>query len=104
MILYLSIDQKTIRVMIDCDATFNFISQMKIKKWDLQEFMNVSSKLKTLNDTFFKCYEAHVLKTKVIDSSKREIRIKQIIIVADMTKIHMILSLFWLRKLNSDID
>jgi hypothetical protein len=104
MILYLSIEQKTIRIMIDCDATFNFIFQMKIKKWDLQNIVDVSSKLKTLNDIFFKCYEAHVLKTKMIDSLKREIRIKRTIIVANMTKIHMILNLFWLKKLNSDID
>jgi hypothetical protein len=104
MILYLSIEQKTIRAMIDCDATFNFISQMKIKKWDLQKIVDVSSVLKTLNDIFLKCYETHVLRIEVIDSSKREIRIKQTIIVADMTKIDMILNLFWLRKLNSDID
>jgi hypothetical protein len=104
IILYLNIEQKTIRIMIDCDATFNFISQMKIKKWDLQNIIDVSSKLKTLNDTFFKCYEAHVLRTKMIDSSKREIRIKQTIIVVNMTEIHMILSLFWLKELNSDID
>ncbi len=104
MILYLNIEQKTIRVMIDCDATFNFISQMKIKKWNLQNIVDVSSKLKTLNDIFFKCYEAHVLRTKMIDSSKREIRIKQTIIVAKMTEIHMILSFFWLKKLNSNID
>jgi hypothetical protein len=77
---------------------------MKIKKWDLQNIVDVSSKLKTLNDILFKCYEAHVLRTKMIDSSKREIRIKQTIIVADMTKIHMILNLLWLKKLNSDID
>jgi hypothetical protein len=76
MTLYLSIEQKTIRAMIDCDATFNFIFQMKIKKWNLQDIVDVSSKLKTLNDTFFKCYEAHVLRTKMIDSSEREIRIK----------------------------
>jgi hypothetical protein len=104
MILYLNIEQKTIRAMIDCDATFNFIFQMKIKKWDLQKIVDVSSELKTLNDTFLKCYEAHVLRTKVIDSSKRKIRIKQTIIVADMTEIHMILSFLWLKKLNSDID
>ncbi len=104
MILYLSIEQKTIRVMIDCDATFNFIFQMKIKKWDLQEIVDVSSKLKTLNDTSFKCYEAHVLRTEMIDSSEREIRIKQTIIVANMTEIHMILNFFWLKKLNSDIN
>jgi hypothetical protein len=104
MILYLSIEQKTIRIMIDCDATFNFIFKMKIKKWNLQKIVDVSSKLKTLNDIFFKCYEAHVLRTKMIDSSKQEIRIKQTIIVVDITKIHMILNLLWLKKLNSDID
>jgi hypothetical protein len=77
---------------------------MKIKKWNLQKIVDVSSKLKTLNDIFFKCYEAHVLKTKMIDSLKRKIRIKQTIIVANMTKVHMILNFFWLKKLNSDID
>jgi hypothetical protein len=96
MILYLNIEQKMIQIIIDCDATFNFIFQMKIKKWNLRKIVDVSSKLKTLNDTFFKCYEAHVLRIKMIDSSKREIRIKQTIIVANMTKIHMILSFFWL--------
>jgi hypothetical protein len=90
--------------MINCDATFNFIFQMKIKKWNLQKIVDRSSKLKTLNDIFFKCYEAHVLKTKMINSSKRKIRIKQIIIVANMIKIYMILNLFWLKKLNSNID
>jgi hypothetical protein len=104
MILYLNIEQKTIRVMIDYDVTFNFIFQMKIKKWDLQKIVDVSSELKTLNDTFFKCYKAHVLKTKMIDSSKRKIRIKQTIMIANMTEIYMILSLFWLKKLNSNID
>jgi hypothetical protein len=104
IILYLNIEQKTIRVMINCDATFNFIFQMKIKKWDLQEFVNVSFKLKTLNDILFKCYETHVLRIEMIDSSKREIRIKQTIIVANMTEIDMILSFLWLKELNSNID
>jgi uncharacterized metal-binding protein len=90
--------------MIDCDATFNFIFQMKIKKWDLQKIVDVSSELKMLNDILFKCYETHVLKTKMIDLSKRGIRIKQTIIVANMTRIHIILSFLWLKKLNSDID
>ncbi len=104
MTLYLNNEQKTIRAMIDCDATFNFIFQMKIKKWNLQKIVDVSSELKTLNDIFFKCYEAHVLRIKMINSSKREIRIKQTIIIANMTKIHMILNFFWLKKLNSNID
>jgi hypothetical protein len=104
IILYLNIEQKTIQIMINCDAIFNFISQMKIKKWSLQKFVNVSLELKTLNDIFFKCYETHVLRIKMINSLKREIRNKQTIIVADMTEIDMILNFFWLKKLNSDID
>jgi hypothetical protein len=104
MILYLNIKQKTIRVMINCDATFNFIFQMKIKKWNSQKIVDVSSKLKTLNDIFFKCYKAHVLKIKMIDLLKREIRIKQTIIVVNMTKIYMILSFFLLKNLNLNID
>jgi hypothetical protein len=77
---------------------------MKIKKRDLQKIVNVSSKLKTLNDIFFKCYETHVLKTTIMNSSKRKIRIKQIIIVTNMSKIHLILNFFWLKKLNLNID
>jgi hypothetical protein len=40
----------------------------------------------------------------MIDSSKRELRIKQTIIVANITKIDMILNSLWLKKLNSNID
>jgi hypothetical protein len=40
---------------------------MKIKKWNLQKIVDVSSKLKTLNDIFFKYYKTHILKTKMID-------------------------------------
>jgi hypothetical protein len=76
IILYLNIEQKTIRIMINCDATFNFIFQMKIKEWNLQKFVNVSFELKTLNDISFKCYETHVLRIEMIDSSKWKIRIK----------------------------
>jgi hypothetical protein len=40
----------------------------------------------------------------MIDSLKRKIRIKQIIIVVNMIKIYIILSFFWLKKLNLNID
>jgi hypothetical protein len=41
-----------IRITIDFNTTFNFIFQMKIKKWNLQKIVNVSSKLKTFNNIF----------------------------------------------------
>jgi hypothetical protein len=77
---------------------------MKIKELNLQKNVNVSSNLKTLNDIFLKCYEKHFLRIEMIDANEHEIRIKQTIVVANMTKIDMILNLFWLKKLNSNID
>jgi hypothetical protein len=79
--------------MINCETIYNFISQMKIKELNLQKNVNVSSDLKSLNDTFLKCYEEHFLRIKMIDANKHEIRTKQIIIVANIRKIDMILNL-----------
>jgi hypothetical protein len=67
---------------------------MKIKELNLQKNVNVSSNLKTLNDTFLKCYEEHFLRIKMIDANKHEVRIKQAIVVANMTRIDMILNFF----------
>jgi myo-inositol-1-phosphate synthase len=77
---------------------------MKIKKLNLQKNVNVSSNLKTLNDISLKCYEEHFLRIEIIDANKHEIRIKQTIVIANMTKIDMILNFSWLKKLNSNID
>jgi hypothetical protein len=40
----------------------------------------------------------------MIDANEHEVRIKQTIIVANMTKVDMILNFSWLKKLNSNID
>jgi myo-inositol-1-phosphate synthase len=77
---------------------------MKIKELNLQKNVSVSSNLKTLNDISLKCYEEHFLRIEMIDANEYEIRTKQTIIVANMTKIDMILNFSWLRKLNSNID
>jgi hypothetical protein len=77
---------------------------MKIKELNLQKNVSVSSNLKTLNNTFLKCYEEHSLRIEMIDANEHEIRTTQTIIIANMTKIDMILNLSWLRKLNSNID
>ncbi len=82
------------KTMMNCEAIYNFISQMKIKELNLQKNVNVSSDLKTLNDIFLKCYEEHFLRIEMIDANEHEIRIKQTIIVANMTKVDMILNFF----------
>jgi hypothetical protein len=104
IILHLRFELTTVKAMMNCETIYNFISQMKIKELNFQKNVNVSSDLKTLNDTFLKCYEEHFLQIEMIDANEHEIRIKQTIIVANMTKIDIILSFFWLKKLNSNID
>jgi myo-inositol-1-phosphate synthase len=77
---------------------------MKIKELNLQRNVNVLSDLKTLNDISLKCYEEHFLRIEMIDANEHKIRTKQTIIVANMTKIDMILNFSWLKELNSNID
>ncbi len=68
------------------------------------KIVNVSSKLKTLNNISLKYYNEYILRIKVIDITNHEIRTKQTIIVVNMTIIDMILNFSWLKKLNSNID
>ncbi len=66
---------------------------MKIKELNLKKNVSVLSDLKTLNDIFLKCYEEHSLRIEMIDANEHEVRTKQKIIIANMTKIDMILNL-----------
>jgi hypothetical protein len=102
--LHLRFELTTVKTMMNCETIYNFISQMKIKELNLQKNVNVSSNLKTLNDIFLKCYEEHFLRIEMIDANEHEVRIKQTVVIANMTKIDMILNFFWLKKLNSNID
>ncbi len=51
---YLRFELTTVKAIMNCEAIYNFISQMKIKELNLQKNVSVSSDLKTLNDIFFK--------------------------------------------------
>jgi hypothetical protein len=77
---------------------------MKIKELNLQKNVSVSSDLKKLNDTSLKCYEKHFLRIEMINANEHEVRTKQTIVVANMTRVDMILNLLWLKELNSNID
>jgi hypothetical protein len=92
--LYLRFELTTMKTMMNCETIYNFISQIKIKELNLQKNVSVSSNLKSFNDILLKCYEEHFLRIKMIDANEHEIRIKQTIIVANVTKIDMILSFF----------
>ncbi len=61
---------------MNCEAIYNFISQMKIKELNLQKNVNMSSNLKMLNHIFLKCYKEHFLRIETIDVNEYEVRIK----------------------------
>ncbi len=90
--------------MINNEAIYNFLSQLLIKKWNLTNIENVSSRLKQLNETSLRVYDNHVLEVEMIDNDDRESRVMHIMLSANMIKIDMILRMFWLKKLNSNIN
>ncbi len=76
IILYLRFELTIMRMMMNCEAIYNFISQMKIKELNLQKNVNMSSNLKMLNHIFLKCYKEHFLRIETIDVNEYEVRIK----------------------------
>jgi hypothetical protein len=90
--------------MIDCGATHNFISQIKVKELNLKGTGAVPPGLKQLDGTPLQAYEAHSLDIGVKDHESREKRAIYTMIGVNMTGIDMILGLPWLEEENPDID
>ena len=82
------------RIMIDSRAIFNFISQIKIKKMKLDKFDNISSDLKTLDETSLRVYQEHTLQVNVSNNSDRERFDNHKILNVVMIEIDMILNFF----------
>jgi hypothetical protein len=90
--------------MINNETIHNFLSQLLIKKWDLTNIESVSSSLKQLNKISLQVYNNHILEITVIDNDDRKSRVTHILLSANMIEIDMILRMFWLKKLNSNIN
>ena len=54
------------------NATFNFISQLKIKELNIINIEKISKKLKILNDISLRVYQAHILKIKMADETNQQ--------------------------------
>ena len=84
----------TFKIMIDLRTIFNFISQIKIKKMKFDEFDNISSDLKTLDETSLRVYQEHTLQVNVSNNSDRERFDNHKILNVVMIEIDMILNFF----------
>ncbi len=83
----------SLRVMIDCEATENFISQLKIKKLSFEDNLSIKKDLKTLNETSLRTYHAHSVRFDVLDTEDHCHQDEDEFIEANMNEIEMILKL-----------
>jgi hypothetical protein len=83
-----------LRVIIDCEAIWNFFSQLKLTKINVlilnEKFSN--SRLKILNDTSLMIYFDHVLSIEIIDINESKRTSKETFVEIDMYEMNMILS------------
>jgi hypothetical protein len=83
----------SLRVMIDCEITKNFISQLKIKKLSFEDNLSIKKDLKTLNETSLRIYHAHNVRFDVVDTENHCHQNENEFIEANMNEIEMILKL-----------
>ncbi len=92
-----NIDVKThkhsLRVMIDCEDTKNFINRLKIKKLSFKNNLSIKKDLKTLNETSLRTYHAHNVRFKVLDTENHCYQDEDEFIEANMNEMKMILRL-----------
>ena len=79
--------------MINNNATFNFISQLKMKKLNIINIEKISKKLKILNDISLRVYQAHIFKIKMIDETNQQRIDDETLLKIDMIEINMILKM-----------
>jgi hypothetical protein len=58
----------SMRAMIDCDITHNFINQFNIRKHSFLEMYKEIVSLTILNDTSLKTHNSHNMRVDVVDS------------------------------------
>ena len=79
--------------MINCETTKKFFSQLKIKKFDFNRFVEANLNLCILNEKPFRVYEVHRFEIKMKNFEKTIARIAQDFVKANMLKMKMILKL-----------
>jgi hypothetical protein len=91
-----------LRVIIDCEAIWNFFFQFKLTKIDvliLNEKLS-NSRLKTLDNTSLMIYFDHALSIEIININESKWTSKKTFVKIDMYEVNMILSLLWLSHAN----
>jgi hypothetical protein len=93
VIIDVDLHKHSLRVMIDCEVTKNFISQLKIKKFNFENELSIKKKLKTLDETSLRMYHTHNVRFEISNTKEHCHENEDEFIEANMNKIEMILEL-----------
>ena len=93
-----------LRIMMNCNVIKSFIFQLKIKKFDINEFYVLVSKLKIFDDITMCTYSNHILLIKIVDQTNHVNFDRHDFIATNMMNKELILRLLELMNQNSNID
>jgi hypothetical protein len=104
MIFVISTNNERMLALIDNDFNQNFIDQRLTYEWRLKSDENSSTDSQTMNDTFLRVFRSHLLEFSSKENDERIFKIKQNLMFAYMMSVDVILRMFWLRKMNFQMN
>jgi hypothetical protein len=104
MIFVISTDNERMLALIDNDFNQNFIDQRFAYKWRLRSNENSSTDSQTVNDTSLRVFRSHLLEFNSEENNEKVFKIKQNLMFARMMSVDVILRMFWLRKMNFQVN
>jgi hypothetical protein len=73
-------------------------------EWRLKSDENSSTNSQTMNDTFLRVFKSHFLEISSKENDERIFKIKQNLMLVHMMSVDVILKMFWLRKMNFQMN
>jgi hypothetical protein len=104
MIFVISTNNERMLTLIDNDFNQNFIDQRLVYEWRLRSDENSSTNSQTMNETSLRVFRSHFLEFSSEENDERIFKIKQNLISIHMMSVDVILKMFWLRKMNFQMN
>ncbi len=104
MIFVISTNNERMLTLIDNDFNQNFIDQRLAYEWRLRSDENSSTDSQTMNETFLHVFKSHFLEFSSKKNDERIFKVKQNLISIHMMSVDVILRMFWLRKMNFQMN
>jgi hypothetical protein len=104
MIFVISTNNELMLALIDNDFNQNFIDQRLAYEWRLRSDENSSTNSQTMNETFLRVFRSHFLEFNSKKNDEKIFKIKQNLMSIHMMSVNVILKMFWLRKMNLQMN